>query len=37
MNFRDMPGLEDGYPGVVVLSIIVIVGCIIMFKKKHII
>lgn len=36
MNFRDMPGLEDGYPFVVVLSIIVIAGCIFIFKKKHI-
>ena len=36
MNFRDMPGLEDGYPFVVILSVIVIVGCIIIFKKKHI-
>ena len=37
MNFHDMPGLDDGYPGVVALSIIVIVGCIIIFKRKHII
>lgn len=36
MNFRDMPGLEDGYPFVVALSVIVIAGCIIVFKKKHI-
>ena len=31
MNFKDMPGLEDGFPFVVVLSIVVIVGCIIIF------
>ena len=37
MNFKDMPGLDDGFPFVVVLSIVVIVGCIIIFKKKHII
>ena len=36
MNFQDMPGLKDGYPWVVVLSIIVLAGCIIIFKKKHI-
>ena len=36
MNFKDMPGLENGYPAVVVLSIVVIVGCILIFKKKHI-
>ena len=36
MNFKDMPGLDNGFPFVVVLSIVVIVGCIIIFKKKHI-
>lgn len=36
MNFKDMPGLEDGFPFVVVLSVSVIVGCIVIFKKKHI-
>ncbi len=37
MNFQNMPGLKDGYPWVVALSVVVIVGCIIIFKKKHII
>lgn len=37
MNFKNMPGLEDGYPWVVGLSIIVILICLIIFKKKHII
>lgn len=37
MNFRDMPGLDNGYPAVMVLSVVVIVICIIIFKKKHII
>lgn len=36
MNFENMPGLKDGYPGVVIISIIVIAGCIFIFKKKHI-
>ena len=37
MNFKDMPGLENGYPMIVALSIVVIIGCLIIFKKKHII
>ena len=37
MNFRDMPGLDNGYPGVVCLSIVIIVICLIIFKKKRII
>lgn len=37
MNFRDMPGLDNGYPAVVILSVVVIVICLIIFKKKHII
>lgn len=36
MNFQNMPGLRDGYPRVVLLSVVVILGCIIIFKKKHI-
>lgn len=36
MNFRNMPELEKGYPGVVVLSGIVVVVCIVIFKKKKI-
>lgn len=34
MNFQNMPELEHGYPGVIVLSIIVLAVCIIIFKKK---
>lgn len=36
MNFKNMPGLQDGYPWVVLLSVIVLVVCIFLFKKKHI-
>ena len=32
MNFQNMPELENGYPGVIFLSIIVVVTCIIVFK-----
>lgn len=34
MNFRDMPGMNNGYPWVILLSIVVIIACIIFFKKK---
>lgn len=37
MNFRDMPGLDNGYPLIVALSIVVIIICLIIFKRKHII
>lgn len=36
MNFQNMPELESGYPGVILLSIIVIIACIIIFKIKKI-
>lgn len=36
MNFQNMPELENGYPGVIILSILVIVVCIIIFKIKKI-
>lgn len=36
MNFQNMPELEEGYPGVILLSIIVVVLCIVIFKKKKI-
>ena len=36
MNFKNMPELENGYPGVVFLSLVVIAGCIFIFKKKKI-
>lgn len=36
MNFHNMPELERGYPGVIVLSLIVIIVCIVIFKKKKI-
>ena len=35
MNFKDMPGLENGYPAVMALSIVIIVICILIFKKKE--
>nr|WP_288708883.1 CorA family divalent cation transporter [uncultured Dorea sp.] len=34
MNFQNMPELRDGYPGVIILSIVVMITCIIIFKKK---
>lgn len=34
MNFHNMPGLEDGYPWVIILSLMVVIGCILYFKKK---
>lgn len=34
MNFKHMPELENGYPGVILLSLVVIIGCILFFKKK---
>lgn len=37
MNFKNMPELENGYFGVIALSIIVIVLCLVVFKKKRII
>lgn len=33
MNFRNMPELEKGYPGVIALSLLVVIICIIVFKK----
>ena len=36
MNFQNMPELESGYPGVILLSVIVVVACIIIFKIKKI-
>ena len=36
MNFKDMPELDNGYPGVVILSVVVILVCILIFKKKNI-
>lgn len=39
MNFKNMPELswKYGYAGVAVLSIVVIIGCLIMFKRKKLI
>ena len=34
MNFKHMPELENGYPGVILLSLVVMSGCILFFKKK---
>ncbi|MDO4554355.1 MAG: CorA family divalent cation transporter [Lachnospiraceae bacterium] len=36
MNFKNMPELESGYPGVICLSIIVLILCILLFKRKKI-
>ena len=36
MNFQNMPELQNGYPGVIVLSLIVVILCIYIFKKKKI-
>ena len=36
MNFQNMPELENGYHGVIVLSIVVVVACIAVFKIKKI-
>ena len=36
MNFQNMPELKHGYPGVILLSLIVVAVCIIFFKKKKI-
>lgn len=35
MNFQNMPELATGYPFVIILSIVVIVVCIMIFKKKN--
>ena len=37
MNFQNMPELERGYPGVILLSVVVVVSCIVVFKIKKII
>ena len=34
MNFENMPELKNGYPGVIVLSLTVVILCVIYFKKK---
>ncbi|MDD3219181.1 MAG: CorA family divalent cation transporter [Lachnospiraceae bacterium] len=36
MNFENMPELKNGYPGVIILSLVVIAVCIFIFKKKKI-
>ena len=36
MNFQNMPELENGYHGVIILSVIVVIACIIIFKIKKI-
>lgn len=35
MNFQNMPGLADGYPWVILLSLVVLIALIIYFKKKR--
>ena len=37
MNFQNMPELKHGYPGVILLSLIVVAVCIIFFKRKDIV
>lgn len=34
MNFENMPELKNGYPGVIILSLTVVILCVIYFKKK---
>ena len=34
MNFHNMPELKHGYPGVIILSVVVMITCIIIFKRK---
>lgn len=34
MNFENMPELENGYPGVLALSLAILILCILFFKKK---
>lgn len=36
MNFQNMPELENGYPGVIILSLIVVIACIVVFRIKKI-
>lgn len=37
MNFENMPELENGYPHVIALSLLVVVIIILVFKKRKII
>ncbi len=34
MNFENMPELKNGYPWIILLSIVVVIICIIIFKRK---
>lgn len=34
MNFQNMPELKNGYPGVIILSLTVVILCVAYFKKK---
>lgn len=34
MNFQNMPELKTGYPGVIILSLTVVILCVAYFKKK---
>lgn len=36
MNFNNMPELNGGYPGVIILSVVVVIICIVIFKIKKI-
>ena len=37
MNFINMPELqwEYGYPAIIIVSILVIIGCMSVFRRKH--
>ena len=37
MNFVNMPELqwEYGYPAIIIVSILVIIGCMSVFRRKH--
>ncbi|MCD8342126.1 MAG: hypothetical protein LUC87_08270 [Clostridiales bacterium] len=36
MNFENMPELETGYPVIILVSVVVVVTCLLVFKKKKI-
>jgi len=35
MNFNNMPELNGGYPVIIAVSVLVVLGCLFIFKKKH--
>lgn len=36
MNFENMPELKTGYPVIILVSIVVVLFCLVLFKKKKI-